>query len=242
MQTTRRSLSSVAALLVTAGCFPITAHPTRIEPGMALTAGMAAQVVRDSSASRGRHDAILPSWALGFSAGFVDSLNDGIGSRLAGGVGLASFFADAYFEAPRSAFGDWDAGAGISWQWVAAPALIPYVQVGREIGRNVQAQGSIGLAFLGHDSLPNARRVAVTLSFSTRGEGSTALGRGASQTTFITLLPGAERRWSESHCFLLCARDDGPLGSTTLIIGTSIELRLAPREGRIPGPGLPPHR
>lgn len=242
MQTAKPSLSAITLLVGAVGCFPITAHPTRIEPGMALTAGMAFQVVRDSSVSRGRHDAILPSWAFGLSAGFVDSLSDGISTRLAAGVGIASYFADAYVEAPRSAFDDWDAGAGISWQWVAAPALMPYVQVGREIGRNVEAQGSIGLAFLGRDSLPNARRLALTLSVSTRGEGSTALGRGGSQTTFITLLPGAERRWSDPDCLLVCAQDDGPLGSTTLIIGTSIELRLAPREGRIPGPGYPPRR
>jgi hypothetical protein len=210
----------------TVACYPIAAHPTRIEPGVALTTGVSAQVTLDSSLEHDPKSSIRPSMAIGLAAGFTDSLEDGLKTRIAAGLGMASYFADLYFEMPRSAFGEWDAGFGVTTQWVLARTVIPYLQFGRDIGDGVALFGSVGLAIFDPDSLPRQRRLAATVGMSLASERPHAFGRGGVTSFYTTVLPGATRVFVESYCVIVCSDERHTLGSSLVIIGVSGELKL----------------
>lgn len=236
-----RTVPLILAPLLEA-CYPVTAHSTRVEHGLHLTMGMSAQVTFDSTASDGEKDAIRPSMAVGLAAGFSDSLRDGVSTRVALGFGPATQFADLYFEAPRSALGDWDAGIGATAQWIGANAVIPYVQAGREIGSDVAFFGSLGLALFNTDSLGKQRRTAATVALSVKGRRASPFSRAATSVVYLTVLPGARRLSAESSCFLVCANDLHMLGSTRFVLGITGELPIMRSSRPGPGPRLPPRR
>jgi hypothetical protein len=193
----------LAATLGLSACFPIAAHPTRIEPGPEVTMGFSGEVTLDSSAQSGRHLGRMPNFNIGFAAGFRDpDGRDGIASRLAIAVGLAGLAADTYLELPREWFSTVDAGFGVTWQTGPASVVLPYIQAGHQFGDGAVLFRNLGRALARGDSLGRVQRWVITVGGSILPVGQRAPGR-VSLLTFVSFLPGAKRE--EATCLFSCA-------------------------------------
>jgi hypothetical protein len=128
----RRS-TLLAGLIGLTGCFPVLAHPTRVESGLQLSTYSSLSLVSDSSSDPQRVAySILPSFDFEASLGIRDtSRDDSMGLRLAASGGLSGYGASAYVELPRDQFGSFDVGVGIAGHHATASVWTPYVQLGR---------------------------------------------------------------------------------------------------------------
>src|SRR5688572_27984523 len=106
----------LSVMAFAAGCYPLMAHPTRVESGANLTMTIGGQVVRmktDTSSQLGG----IPNVGVQLVMGSRDSLRtDAISTRFAFGPSLSGFGWGAYAEFPETFLGETDAGFGVSGQ------------------------------------------------------------------------------------------------------------------------------
>lgn len=122
-----------AAMLCLTGCFPVLAHPTRVERGLRLSSFTSVSLVSDSAPDPERATfTLLPAVDFEVSIGTRDSLrDDGPGLRLAASGGMSGYGGSVYLELPRDQWGTIDTGIGIAGHRGIASLWTPYFQFGR---------------------------------------------------------------------------------------------------------------
>lgn len=131
------------------GCFPVMAHPTRVEPGLRLTPIASIALIVDSSGAGGPvTHAVVPSLDFEASLAVRDSFRvDGPGLRLSAAAGMSGYGGAAYAELPRDQFGDFDVGVGLAAHRGALKLWTPYVQFGRHEAEDMSWFLRNGIAF-----------------------------------------------------------------------------------------------
>jgi hypothetical protein len=227
----------IVAVVSSSGCYPMLAHPTRVERGVALTHVGGLQAFVDSSLVDGTATTrLLPSFTLGIAVEMRDSLrSDGPAARLQLGAALTSLIADLYAELPREAFGDFDAGLGIGGQRGVMEFVMPYAQFGRSFGGGHFWFLSNGVALTRHLDPSGWRPVWMpTVGF----------GRSTPQlhhTLFVTAIVGRRPPEGSTTCFV-CAGPSAVTQHTFLLVGLTREGRLPPPRRRQPSWPLRPNR
>lgn len=213
-----RYYSVLAALACLTGCFPVLAHPTRVESGFKLTSHASFSLVSDSTGEPRRETYVfVPSIDFEASLGIRDTSRvDGPGLRLAAAGGLSGFGGSAYVELPREQFGDFDFGFGIAGHGGALTMWTPYLQLGRHESDDMSWFVRNGVTFAtGSDSTNWA-----VLWVPTVGIVRHRSYRDAS--LFLSAVVGHQDAVA-SPCFFTC---DGPTMRTRVMVGASLSFTL----------------
>jgi len=190
-----RSVVLLAGAIPLAGCFPPVVHPTRVEPGPAISASTWAQVAEVIEVDDDAHVRALPNFSIRLAAGFADTLRDGVNTLVSFGAGLNGVSADGYLEIPRSALGDLDAGLGMVWQNGPLGVVMPYVQVGRLLNAHSAWFTSQGLAIVSSQDSDETTPVWMsTVGFSRSGAGRTGI-------VFVSAIIGRSFGYECRSCF-----------------------------------------
>jgi hypothetical protein len=208
----------LAGLVGLTGCFPVLAHPTRVDPGFTLSSFTSLALVTDSTGEPRRATyVVLPSIDFEASLSVRDTSRiDGPGLRLAASGGLSGFGASAYVELPRDQFGDFDMGFGIAGHGGALTSWTPYLQFGRYESEDMSWFIRNGVLFATYSDTTN---VAV-LWVPTVGIVRHRLYRDAS--LFLSAVVGGQHAL-EGPCFFAC---DGHAMRTKVMVGASLSFTL----------------
>jgi len=107
-------------------------------------------VTKDVVLPQGRFSrGTYPTFGINAALSIRDTTSsaDGPGWRLSVGTGFASPIWQVYMELPRDRFGPYDAGVGVAYHGAGPRLVMPYVQFGREFGRNRFWSTQQGVAF-----------------------------------------------------------------------------------------------
>lgn len=214
----------LSVMVAFAGCYPLMAHPTRVENGGMLTMVAGGQVARTKPDSGASHVTFIPNVALLLVVGARDSVRrNSVSTRLSFGAGLSGLAWGAYAELPESVLGETDAGFGVSGQYGSTfTTLMPYFQFGRRMNSRAAWLVSQGMAMVNTgDSLGWSPLLSTTLGLSGHGEWSSGV-------FFITLLTG--NRSYEYSCGICVSK--GTLGRSFVLFGVSNGFRRG--SSRIP--------
>lgn len=203
------------AVIATAACFPMLAHSTRVQEGVSFAVTTGAHVMTDSAPAAGDRDVNLrPNFMVQLAvSGRSPDHPEGIGYRVAGGIGLTGRVADAYLELPSWYLGALDAGVGVAAQWGYLRMAIPYVQFGGPIGRNWHWFTSHGFALVDRKGWTRTRG----LWMPTLGLSHATAGRD--QLVFVTAVIGGLPAMDVRKCFIWCFEDTEVVKRTTVMIG-----------------------
>lgn len=206
------------ALAVLTGCYPVFAHPTRVESGAKLSSFTSFALVSDSGREDGRRNLLfVPSIDFEASLGIRDtSRSDGPGLRLAASGGLSGWSGSVYMEAPRDRFGPVDAGLGFTAYGGAGPLWSTYVQFGRRESDEMSWFLRNGVAF---DARTDSAESAV-LWVPTVGIVRHRLYREA--TIFLSAIVGRQLLY-QGPCFFTCS---GPAIRTLAMVGASMSFTI----------------
>lgn len=213
-----RNSSAVVGLVCLTGCFPVLAHPTRVEPGFKLSNFTSVSLVSDSTGEPRRQTyVVLPSIDFEASLSVRDTSRlDGPGLRLAASGGFSGFGASAYVEWPRDQFGDLDLGFGVAGHGGALTSWTPYLQLGRYESEDMSWFVRNGVMFAtGSDSTNWA-----VLWIPTVGIVRHRSFRDAA--LFLSAVVGKQRAL-DGPCFFTC---DGHAMRTQVMLGASLSFTL----------------
>lgn len=221
-------------------CLQPVVHPTRIEPLGSLSFGASLQTVLDSTIEDGRKISTVTALSFGLSAGFRDTLRDGIASRVSLGAGTGGAYGGIYLEMPRSWLSEWDVGSGAMVYLGEMKAVHPYIQLGYQAPETIAPFVSVG-SYLVTNTPGDRVRPAITFGASIdRFDGSQHAATGI---FWLSVLTGATRVES-TNCVVICFPDRGFFPGTMFLIGLSSNVNVSlPGSGgpRYPSP-FPPRR
>jgi hypothetical protein len=135
----RTHLSVPITLLLTTACYPAIAHPTRVGSGFSVITTLGMNVAEDDGVlvtAPPPKRVAMPTFGLNAALSIRDtsSLDAGPGLRLSVGTGFAVPIWQVYLELPRDQFGALDAGLGVALHGARPRLVMPYAQVGQQIG------------------------------------------------------------------------------------------------------------
>lgn len=207
----------VGTVIVTTACFPMLAHPTRVQEGVSLVFTSSMHVMADSSRATGERSLeARPAFAIQLAVGArARDDPEGIAYRIAGGVGLTGYVADAYAELPQWYLGDLDAGFGVAAQWGYLRVLMPYAQIGRLLGGDWHWFTSQGAGFVHQRRWNHARAVWMPTIGVTR----TTAQRDAQ--VFLTAVIGGIPSLDIPKCVIWCPGETDVVKRTVVMLGIS---------------------
>ena len=213
-----RTYSALAGLICLTGCFPVFAHPTRVNPGFQLSEFTSIALISDSAGEPKRAVlSVLPSIDFEAALGIRDTSRDsGPGLRIAASGGLSGYGGSLYLEFPRDQFGDFDVGVGIAGHHGAASLWTPYVQFGRAEDEDMSWFVRNGVAF----ATPLDSSRASALWIPTVGIVRHRLYRDA--TLFLSAVVGAQQS-VDRPCFFDCTSS---AVRTLVMLGASVSFTL----------------
>ena len=219
---------ALAALFGVTGCFPVFAHPTRVESAFQVSATSTLGFVTDSAGQTGDVTrGLLPVIDLEASLGMRDSTReDGLGLRLSVSAGLSGYGGSAYFEAPRELFGAIDLGVGLAGHHGGISFWTPYLQFGRQYQQDRSWFVRNGVAFTTTtDSTDGAVVWIPTVGIvSQRARGNGAL--------FLSAVVGRQQRVERTCLFFECFSYSNSFVRTQVMLGVSLGVTLTPRPDR----------
>jgi hypothetical protein len=213
-----RCYTVLVGLTCFTGCFPVLAHPTRVESGFKLSSFTSVSLVSDSTGEPSRATyTVLPSIDFEASLGIRDTSRiDGPGLRLAASGGLSGLGASAYLEWPRDQFGDFDLGFGIAGHGGALNTWTPYLQVGRYESEDMSWFVRNGVTFATSSDSTNW----AVLWVPTVGIVRHRPYRDAA--LFLSAVVGSQQA-VDGPCFFSC---EGPTMRTRVMLGASVSFTL----------------
>ncbi len=229
--------AALAGVVTLSACFPVMAHPTRVESGMRLGTVAGFSFGSDSIGETGQIDpVIVPSLDIELALGIRDTTReDGPGLRLSAAAGMSGFGGSVYVEYPRESLGSLDGGVGLAAHRGALRVIMPYAQFGRHEDRDRAWFVRNGIAIVApRDSAGTRLAWIPTVGFSTRDQRS-------DKSIYLSAVFGGEQRVERACVLFSCLRYSNSYTRTTLIVGASISLLLS--TPGYPGDlGRPPRR
>lgn len=191
-----RTSAAILIVILQHGCYPAIAHPTRVGSGFGVVTALGMHVAQDEPVTLGGPEGrlrLLPTFGIGAALSVRDTSTnaEGPGLRVSVGTGFAMPVWQAYLELPRERFGRLDAGVGMAVHGARPRLVMPYVQVGQELGPRRSWFSQQGVAFGTPSSGPGSFIWVPTVG--------TARGvAGAEASIFITgFIGGSERLHGE---------------------------------------------
>jgi hypothetical protein len=216
-----RIFRALAFLTAVSGCYPIIAHPTRVESGMKLTTLSSFAMVSDSAAGDERRSlAVVPSIDVEAALGIRDTTRtDGTGLRISAFAGFSGYGGSVYLEAPREFLGSFDAGAGVAAHAGFGGVWTPYVQFGRREDEEMSWFVRNSAAFTArHDSTAAAVVWIPTV-------GIVRQRSNRENVMFLSAVVGRQPLY-QGPCLFAC---EGPSLRTLVMVGASLSFSLMRR-------------